>query len=240
MWLVGRAGDWNVPASPGVVAQIDSFTQRIQVEELAARVGSSGGPLISSDGIVGMIVMDNDLYTEVTPIEPIQSQVRDKWHYVWQLTGRREIAKAPLAPQPGSTPAVACGGNSDEQVTRPIFALYDAINRKDINLYAAQWADDGVYMRADTGTMISRQQKISNRRADFARWQSATITREKVSILEKTSTMASINLVYSLAVGLSDGRVVKDSHVAERYEVRCNTNGKWLIERNVDYVDRSR
>lgn len=203
-------------------------------------MGSSGGPLISSDGIVGMIVMDNDLYTEVTPIEPIQSQVREKWHYAWQLTGPRAIAKAPPTPQAGSTPAVACGGNSDEQVTRPIFALYDAINQKDINLYAAQWADDGVYMRADTGTRISRQQKISNRRADFARWQSATITRERVSILEKTPTTASVNLVYGLAIGLPDGRVVQDTHVVERYEVRCTANGKWLIERNVDYVDRGR
>jgi hypothetical protein len=68
-------------------------------------------------------------------------------------------------------------------------------------------------MRADTGTIISRQQKISNRRADFARWQSATITREKVSILEKTPTTASVNLVYSLAIELPDGRVMRDPHL---------------------------
>jgi hypothetical protein len=79
VWLVGRAGDWNIPAAPGVVAQIDSFSNQIQVEGLAARAGSSGGPLISSNGIVGMIVRDNDLYTEATPIEPIQKQVAERW-----------------------------------------------------------------------------------------------------------------------------------------------------------------
>jgi hypothetical protein len=85
VWLVGRAGDWSIPIAPGFVAQIDSFTHQIQVEGLAARVGSSGGPLISSNGIVGMIVRDSDLYTEATPIEPIQRQVGEKWHYTWQL-----------------------------------------------------------------------------------------------------------------------------------------------------------
>jgi hypothetical protein len=98
VWLIGRAGDWNIPTSPGVVAQIDSFTQRLQVEGLAARVGSSGGPLVSSEGIVGMIVMDNDLYTEATPIEPIQTQVRDQWHYAWQLTAGRPLVANPSPP----------------------------------------------------------------------------------------------------------------------------------------------
>jgi hypothetical protein len=129
VWLIGRAGDWNVPASPGVVAQIDSFTQRLQVEGLAARVGSSGGPLVSSDGIVGMIVMDNDLYTEATPIEPIQTQVRDQWHYAWQLTAGRPVVAKPSPPAlpppsreakapPSQQSAVLCGQSVDYVVDR--------------------------------------------------------------------------------------------------------------------------
>jgi hypothetical protein len=119
VWLVGRAGDWNIPASPGIVAQIDSFTNQIQVEGLAARVGSSGGPLISSNGIVGMIVRDNDLYTEATPLEPIQMQVREKWHYAWQLIAgpipkptppRIESPAVSPPPGPGATPMPAVPG----------------------------------------------------------------------------------------------------------------------------------
>jgi hypothetical protein len=104
VWLIGRAGDWNIPTSPGVVAQIDTFTQRLQVEGLAARVGSSGGPLISSNGIVGMIVMDNDLYTEATPIAPIQMQVAERWHYPWQLTAGRPMTVAMATPPPPPPP----------------------------------------------------------------------------------------------------------------------------------------
>ena len=105
VWLVGRAGTWDVPASPGVGAQVDPFSKMIKVEGLAARVGSSGGPLISSNGIVGMIVMDNELYTEATPIEPIQIQVRDRWRYPWLLTAARPISSAPqTASRPEVTP----------------------------------------------------------------------------------------------------------------------------------------
>lgn len=101
MWVIGRAGGWNIPASPGVVAGTDPFSQRIQVENLAARVGSSGGPLVSSKGIVGMIVDDDGLYTEATLISSIQTQVRDKWGYVWQLTnGAGQLAALPSAASP--------------------------------------------------------------------------------------------------------------------------------------------
>jgi hypothetical protein len=86
VWVIGRAGGWNIPLSPGVVSATDPFSGRIQVENLAARVGSSGGPLVSSKGIVGMIVDDDGLYIEATPISSIQTQVREKWGYVWQLT----------------------------------------------------------------------------------------------------------------------------------------------------------
>jgi uncharacterized protein YecT (DUF1311 family) len=109
VWLVGRTGFWSVPASPGVVAQTDSFTGVIQVEGLAARVGSSGGPLVSPAGIVGMIVADNDLYTEATPIEPIARQVRDVWHYAWGLnpiSAPTVFTPPPDVPQAAAPPVV--------------------------------------------------------------------------------------------------------------------------------------
>lgn len=127
MWLIGRAGNWDVPASPGIVAQV------IKVEGLAARVGSSGGPLVSSNGIVGMIVMDNDLYTKATPIEPIQTQVRETWRYPWQLTAARPASPAPRVesrleaappappttrPPPLPQSALLCGQSVDHVVDR--------------------------------------------------------------------------------------------------------------------------
>jgi hypothetical protein len=107
VWVVGRAGGWNIPASPGVVAESDPFSQRIRVENLGARVGSSGGPLVSGNGIVGMIVDDDGLYTEATPISLIQAQVRDNWRYVWQLTSKAgQLAVSPPAPSPTSVAPV--------------------------------------------------------------------------------------------------------------------------------------
>jgi hypothetical protein len=101
VWLVGRVGNWSIPASPGTVAQTNPFTGKIQVEGLAARAGSSGGPLISNDGIVGMIVDDGELYTEATPITIIEKQVRD-WGYEWDLTATS--APVAIAPPSGSAP----------------------------------------------------------------------------------------------------------------------------------------
>jgi hypothetical protein len=32
----------------------------------------------------------------------------------------------------------------------------------------------------------------------------------------------------------------QDSHVVERYDTLCTAKGKWLIERNIDYLGRRR
>jgi hypothetical protein len=135
------------------------------------------------------------------------------------LTAGRPFLAPTTRLEPGSTP---CGGNSDEKVIKPIFELYDAIAARDIVSYSAQWADEATYMRADTGAVKSREQKISDRRAEFARWRSATITKEKVSVLEKTATTAVVDLIYTLRIEYLYGNVSQDSHVLERYDVQCN------------------
>jgi hypothetical protein len=90
-----------------------------------------------------MIVRDNDLYTEVTPIEPIRRQVSENWHYAWQLVPVRS-APEQLTAKPAEKLATAvptlpppnCGGNSDNQIIRPITLLYQAVNQRNIDLYA--------------------------------------------------------------------------------------------------------
>lgn len=85
VWLIGRGGAWNVPVVPGIISQVDAFDGHIEVEGLGARVGSSGGPLIAKDGIIGMIVADSDLATKAIPIGPIERMVGGEWRYAWQL-----------------------------------------------------------------------------------------------------------------------------------------------------------
>jgi hypothetical protein len=141
----------------------------------------------------------------------------------------REVKAAPIPP---------CGGNSDEIVAAPIVALYDSIRGKDIEKYQAQWTENATYVRGDTGAVKSRQQKISDRRAEFTRWQSADITMEEITTVERSTTTASVGVVYTMRVVLASGRVAQDTHVLERYDIRCGQTGKWLIERNVDFVAR--
>jgi Trypsin-like peptidase domain/VHL beta domain len=149
VWVIGRSGGWNIPVSPGVVAGVDPFTQRIQVESLAAGVGSSGGPLISSKGIVGMIVDDTGLYTEATPISAIQTQVQENWHYNWQLTTGSATSSlssprpSPFAPVNQAT-ADAPGGVFLCKYERDLKSLSDTVStnlvfrntrRRDISLF---------------------------------------------------------------------------------------------------------
>lgn len=118
VWVVGRGGGWNIPVSPGVVVGTDPFSQSIQVENLAARVGSSGGPLVSSKGIVGMVVSDDGLYTEATPISAIRMQVSEKWHYIWQLTDAAVLSPAPSS----AISALAPVNNTSVEATGGIFS----------------------------------------------------------------------------------------------------------------------
>ena len=107
-----------------------------------------------------------------------------------------------------------------------------------IEAYAAQWAPGSEYIRADTGRVKSREQKIAERRVDFAKWRNANIIMENVRTLDRSAMTASVGVVYSMQVQLANGRTAKDSHILERYDLRCMPNGKWLIERNSDFVPR--
>ncbi|MBV9827314.1 MAG: caspase family protein [Alphaproteobacteria bacterium] len=143
---------------------------------------------------------------------------------------KEEVRIAP-APPP-------CGGNTDERLTATISALYEAIRRMDIGAYAALWTPGGQYIRADTGKSITSEQKIAQRRGDFARWRSAEINMEQVRVIDKTPSTASVAVVYSMSVELPNGRTSRDLHVNERYDLTCAPSGQWLIRRNADFVGR--
>jgi hypothetical protein len=147
-----------------------------------------------------------------------------------RLPSEAAVKSAPIGPP--------CGGNSDAQIAAPIVALYDSIRTMNIEAYAAQWAPGAAYIRADTGRVKPREQKIAERRADFAKWRNANIIMEDIRTLSRSSMTASIGIIYSMKVQLANGRIAQDSHIRERYDLRCMPNGKWLIERNSDFVPR--
>src|SRR5262249_23234862 len=57
VWFVGLQRDWHVPIQPGSINRIEP-NGVIVAEGLNVRVGTSGAPLISETGIIGMVIAD--------------------------------------------------------------------------------------------------------------------------------------------------------------------------------------
>ena len=91
VWFVGRNQEWFVPIEPGYV-QEQPFLGRFYVEGLNVMPGSSGAPLISEEGIVGMIIEGGEDVIALS-IDTVRQVVEDKWNYPWGLC-------VPLIPPP--------------------------------------------------------------------------------------------------------------------------------------------
>lgn len=90
VWFVGKLGEWYVPTRPGAVNEIRP-SGVIRIDALAISVGTSGAPLISQNGIVGMIVIDAGIFSEATPLEVIRRAISNA-NYPWHLT---EVSSPP-------------------------------------------------------------------------------------------------------------------------------------------------
>ena len=82
--FIGRSGTWYTPARPGTVNYIDPDLGLV-LEGLSVIVGTSGAPLISADGIVGLMTTDaaGDL-SRACPIGDVRKKLRS-WKVPWQL-----------------------------------------------------------------------------------------------------------------------------------------------------------
>src|SRR5262249_2568713 len=113
VWPIGRWAVWNVPVNPGKISGVNPADGHITVEGLDVRQGDSGGPVVSKDGIVGMILATGGAGTEVLPIDVIQKVVAGEWHYAWQLRPAHPIMttqpKPPNPPATVSSPLIVFG-----------------------------------------------------------------------------------------------------------------------------------
>lgn len=81
VWFIGREGEWYVPAQPGAFNRYIRVDRSIRVDNLPARVGTSGAPLLTHNGIVGMIVRAAPgVETMAVPIAEIRFAIQE-----WQL-----------------------------------------------------------------------------------------------------------------------------------------------------------
>jgi hypothetical protein len=127
-----------------------------------------------------------------------------------------------------------CGGNSDEQIIRPVKLLYEAVNTKNIGLYAAQWSDDAIYRSASTGRVRTKADKIENRRRIFASWEKVDLSMDNIAVVQRTVDQATIRATYSMMVKLYGRPPRTQAGVGETYDVICGKAGRWIIRENID------
>lgn len=153
------------------------------------------------------------------------------------LRGAESAATAPnrAAAAERQSPFVKCNG-SDEQIVRPIKALYQAVNEKNIDLYAAQWSDDAVYVDPATHKIRPIAERIANRRGQFALWESVSLAMDRVMVIERWEDRALVKVTYSMSVKPFGNLPFGQSSVNEYYDTVCARDGRWLIERNVDEI----
>lgn len=100
VWFIGRNLQWYIPTRPGKISEKAlRSTNQVKAEQLStARVGSSGAPLFTEEGIIGIIVTDDSGgIVAATDINVIKEAVTILWGYSW---GERSETGA--VPRPAS------------------------------------------------------------------------------------------------------------------------------------------
>jgi hypothetical protein len=119
VWYVGKLADWKVPPSPGIISSEEPDDEEFEIEHLSVQRGSSGGPLIASSGIVGMVLTDSADTATALSIHFIQSRFKKKWKHPFDLK------KMPMPKAADATPK-----DSEEQED-PVLAKGAAIASRD-------------------------------------------------------------------------------------------------------------
>jgi len=99
VWFLGQGSKWVVPNQPGQVATksaecatVFDSEATISVENMKTRKGTSGAPLISNTGIVGMMLCSGKKQVALS-IDRIRERLQsDEWNIAWGLHTRKVSA----------------------------------------------------------------------------------------------------------------------------------------------------
>src|SRR5262245_23838893 len=97
VWFVGRSQGWFVPPSPGNISSDMPVDERIDIDQLSIRPGSSGAPLVASSGIIGMVLRDSADQAQALTIGFIKARFR-QWNHPWFLRQAGDTGAPPAAP----------------------------------------------------------------------------------------------------------------------------------------------
>lgn len=105
--FVGRNQQWYVPTSAVKISSEQPEDARFDIDDLAIRPGSSGGPVIASSGIVGMILRDSSEGAQALTIGMIRTDF-NKWQFPFDLKSSaapaEESAGKSAPPPPAAQP----------------------------------------------------------------------------------------------------------------------------------------
>lgn len=154
VWFIGRDRDWYIPTGSfvGSVNQI-SARNEILIDITSVRPGTSGAPLISPDGIVGLIFADAASGARAYPIEKVRKLVSERWRYPWQMN-----LNTVVTPIPASEITFACsiaGKVFDEENNQPLPGVQIGLlkyeegakmkSSKEVKRWAATTGPDGSF-----------------------------------------------------------------------------------------------
>lgn len=128
VWYIGRDRKWNPPISPGHVLTEPSTEWLLELEGLGVKPGSSGGPVLSDTGIIGMIQTDSEQGTQALSIDFIK-KIMQEWNHPWQL----ELYAIP------NQPVVYSPQADNEAIRKVIDAYRDAYIHIDSKALWAIW-----------------------------------------------------------------------------------------------------
>ena len=114
VWFIGRSGKWYIPTIPGSInSEKPDLHSIIHVDMVSVRVGTSGAPLITENGIIGMIIQDEIGSARAVSIAAIKVAF-EEWRYPWSLQARfdntpygAKLQTATVKPMADKTPALA-------------------------------------------------------------------------------------------------------------------------------------
>ncbi len=94
VWFVGRDQDWKPPVVPGHVLAGPSTEWLLEFEGMMVKPGSSGGPVISDTGIIGMVQKDSQEGTRALSVDFIR-KVFEEWNLPWELQAAEPVEPPP-------------------------------------------------------------------------------------------------------------------------------------------------
>jgi len=130
VWSIGRVQEWKLPVEPGHVASDTSPDWMLDLEGTVVQPGSSGGPVVSDTGIIGMIEQDSVGNTRALSIDFIKRSF-EAWNHPWGLeTVKTTLQIGPPPPAPTS---------DAEAITKVIQEYAEAYSHRDPNALWKVW-----------------------------------------------------------------------------------------------------